>query len=79
MNIVTIKVGQFYDLEYGEFLFKTSQSHNKFFNDEGKITPEFLNWLKEYHYDNIIKQWEEHPEYFEIDFWYEDNMDEVIL
>lgn len=79
MNIITIKVGQFYDPEYCEYLFKTNRSHNQIFDDTNNLTPAFINWLKEYHYDNLLKQYNENRQYFEVDFWYEDNMDEVIF
>lgn len=79
MNIITIKTGQFYDPEYAEYVFKTTKDHHKIYDSNLNLTPEFINWLKEYHYDNIVNQYFNNHEYFEIDFWYDDNVDEVIF
>ena len=79
MNIITIKTGQFYDPEYVEYVFKTALTVHKIFDENLNLTPEFIEFLKEYHYDNLLKQYNENRKYFEIDFYYEDNMDEVIF
>ena len=79
MNIITIKTGQFYDPEYAEYVFKTTKDRREIFDENLNLTPEFIEFLKEYHYDNLLKQYNENRKYFEIDFYYEDNMDEVIF
>lgn len=79
MNIITIKTGDFYDNNYTEYLFKTTLDHHKIYDSNLNLTPEFINWLKEYHYDDIVNQYFNNHEYFEIDFWYDDNFDEVIF
>ena len=79
MNIITIKTGQFYDPEYVEYVFKTTFNVRKIYDENLNLTPEFIEFLKEYHYDNLLKQDNENRKYFEIDFYYEDNMDEVIF
>lgn len=79
MNIITIKTGQFYDPEYVEYVFKTTLNVRKIYDENLNLTPEFIEFLKEYHYDNLLKQYNENRKYFEIDFYYEDNMDEVIF
>lgn len=79
MNIITIKTGQFYDPEYAEYVFKTELDHQRIFDSDLNLTHEFIEFLKEYHYDNLLKQYNENRKYFEIDFYYEDNMDEVIF
>ena len=79
MNIITIKTGQFYDPEYVEYVFKTTLNVRKIYDENLNLTPEFIEFLKEYHYDNLLKQYNENRKYFEIDFYYDDNMDEVIF
>lgn len=79
MNIITIKTGQFYDLEYAEYVFKTAFNVRKIYDENLNLTPEFIEFLKEYHYDNLLKQYNENRKYFEIDFYYDDNIDEVIF
>lgn len=79
MNIITIKTGQFYDPEYVEYVFKTTKDRREIFDENLNLTPEFIEFLKEYHYDNLLKQYNENRKYFEIDFYYEDDMDEVIF
>jgi len=79
MNIITIKTGQFYDPEYAEYVFKTTKDRREIFDENLNLTPEFIEFLNEYHYDNLLKQYNENQKYFEIDFYYEDNMDEVIF
>lgn len=79
MNIITIKTGQFYDADYAEYVFKTTKDRREIFDENLNLTTEFIEFLKEYHYDNLLKQYNENRKYFEIDFYYEDNMDEVIF
>ena len=77
MNIITIRTGCFSDPEYEEYLFKTELDHQRIFDSDLNLTPEFIEWLKEYNYDNIVNQYLNNRKYFSIDFWYEDNFDEV--
>ena len=79
MNIITIKTGQFYDSDYTEYIFKTILDVRKVFDENFNLTSSFLKFLEEYHYDNLLKQYNENREYFEIDFYYDDNIDEVIF
>ena len=79
MNIITIKTGQYYDPEYSEYLFKTNLDVRKIFDENLNMTEEFIGFLKENHYNHLLQQYNENREYFEIDFYYEDNIDEVIF
>ena len=79
MNIITIKTGQFYDPEYAEYVFKTTKNRREIFDENLNLTPLFIVFLKEYHYDNLLHQYYHNRQYFEIDFYYEDNIDEVIF
>ena len=79
MNIITIKTGQFYDTDYSEYLFKTNLDVRKIFDGNLNMTEEFIGFLKENNYNHLLQQYNENREYFEIDFYYEDNIDEVIL
>jgi hypothetical protein len=77
MNIITIRTGCINDPEYEEYLFKTEASHQRIFDSDLNLTPEFIEWLKQYNYNNIVNQYLNNRKYFSIDFWYEDNFDEV--
>ena len=79
MNIITIKTGQFYDTDYSEYVFKTRLDKRKIFDENLNMTQEFIDFLKEYNYNHLLKQYNENREHFEIDFYYEDNIDEVIF
>ena len=79
MNIITIKTGQFYDTDYAEYVFKTLKDRREIFDENLNLTPLFIVFLKEYHYDNLLHQYYHNRQYFEIDFYYEDNIDEVIF
>lgn len=79
MNIITIKTGQFYDADYAEYLFKTNLDVRKIFDENLNMTEEFIDFLKEHNYNYLLQQYNENRKYFEIDFYYEDNIDEVIF
>lgn len=79
MNIITIKTGQFYDGDYTEYVFKILKDRCEIFDENLNLTPEFIKFLKEHHYDNLLYQYDYNRQYFEIDFYYEDNIDEVIF
>lgn len=79
MNIITIKTGQFYDTDYSEYLFKTNLDVRKIFDGNLNMTEEFIGFLKENNYNHLLQQYNENRKYFEIDFYYEDNIDEVIF
>lgn len=79
MNIITIKTGQFYDTDYAEYLFKTNLDVRKIFDENLNMTQEFIDFLKEHNYNHLLHQYNENRKYFEIDFYYEDNIDEVIF
>lgn len=79
MNIITIKTGQFYDTDYSEYLFKTNLDVRKIFDENLNMTEEFIGFLKENNYNHLLQQYNENRKYFEIDFYYDDNIDEVIF
>ena len=79
MNIITIKTGQFYDTDYTEYVLKTLKDRREIFDENLNLTPLFIVFLKEYHYDHLLNQYYHNSQYFEIDFYYEANIDEVIF
>ena len=79
MNVITIKTGQYYDTDYTEYVFKTLKDRREIFDENLNLTPLFIVFLKEYHYDVILNQYYKNRQYFDIDFYYEDNIDEVIF
>ncbi len=77
MNIIAIKTGQFYDTDYSEYLFKTNLDVRKIFDENLNMTEEFIGFLKEHNYNHLLQQYNENRKYFEIDFYYDNNIDEV--
>lgn len=79
MNVILIKTGQYYDADYTEYVFKTTYEVRKIFDENLNLTQEFIEFLKNYHYDHLLNQYYNNHQYFEIDFYYDDNIDEVIF
>ena len=79
MNIILIKTGQYYDTDYSEYVFKTTKDRYDIFDENLNLTSKFIDFLNEYHYDHLLNQYYNNRQYFEIDFYYKDNIDEVIF
>ena len=77
MNIITLKTGELE--EFNEYIFKTTLDIEKIFSGRGNLTSEFIKFLEENSYNNLLKNYFNNRENFEIDYWYDENMDEVIL
>ena len=49
MNIVEIKTGKYYDSDYSEYRFKTNHPKREIYDENFKLTPSFLDWLRRNH------------------------------
>lgn len=49
MNIVEIKTGNNYDPEYSEYIFKTNRPRRDIYDENHKLTHNFLDWLRMNH------------------------------
>ena len=78
MNIITIKIWDFEELNE-EYIFKTTLDIEKIFNGRGNLTSEFIKFLEENNYNHLLKNYFNNRENFEIDYWCDENMDEVIF
>lgn len=77
MNIITIKTGEFE--EFNEYIFKTTLDIEKIFNGRGNLTPEFIKFLTENNYEHLLNNYFNNRENFEIDYWYDEDIDKVIF
>ena len=68
MNLIVIKIGQYYDPEYSEFIFRTYKSKREIYDENFCLTQTFLNWLEK-NYNQIYKCYTEDRDYFEIDYF----------
>lgn len=48
MNILQIKIGNYYDSDYAEFIYHTNLSESDFYDCDFKLTKWFRNWLIEH-------------------------------
>lgn len=78
MNIITIKTGQYYDPEYSEYHFKTNHPKRDIYDENFNLTSNFLDWLRR-NYTIIYNEYFCNRDNFEIDFYYGDNINEVIF
>lgn len=77
MNVITLKTGNFYDPEYSEYVFKTIFEKHKFFDDKFNLTPNFIKFLKDNHFDDFLTQYYENRDNFEIDFYNDNDLTEI--
>lgn len=77
MNIITIKTGEFE--EFNEYIFKTTLDIRKIFNRYGNLTSEFIKFLRENNYGHLLNNYFNNRENFEIDYWYDEDINEVIF
>jgi len=78
-NIIKITTGQYYDTDYSEYVFSTNLNRQDIYDCNLNLTDKFLNWLKEFGYNNIVKEYYDRRKYFEIDFYHANNIDEVVF
>jgi len=78
MNILIIKIGKYFETDYREYVFKTNLKHTEIYNSDLKFKPNFLKWLENNHYDYLIQGYNT-CKYFDIDFYYDDNLNEIKL
>ena len=45
MNIIKLIIGNYYDSDYSEFIFKTKLLKRDFYDDNFNLTEKFENWL----------------------------------
>lgn len=45
MNILKLTIGNYYDNDYSEFIFKTKLLDKDFYDDNFNLTEKFKNWL----------------------------------
>ena len=45
MNILKLTIGNYYDNDYSEFIFKTKLLKRDFYDDNFNLTEKFENWL----------------------------------
>ncbi len=45
MNILKLTIGNYYDSDYSEFIFKTKLLKRDFYDDNFNLTEKFENWL----------------------------------
>lgn len=73
MNIVEIKIGQYYDPEYSEYHFKTNHPKRDIYDENFNLTPNFLDWLRR-NYTIIYNEYICNRDNFEIDYLHIDDM-----
>ena len=73
MNIVEIKIGQYYNPEYSEYYFKTNHPKRDIYDENFNLTNEFQKWLAE-NYQNVYKSYITDRDNFEIDYLHIDDM-----
>jgi len=74
MNIVEIKTGQYYDPEYSEYHFKTNHPKRDIYDENYKLTHNFLDWLRRNH-PTIYNEYICNRDNFEIIYLHIDDMD----
>lgn len=77
MNILKLTIGNYYDNDYSEFIFKTKLLKRDFYNENFILTPNFIEFLKDNHFDDLLTQYYENRDNFEIDFYNDDNLTEI--
>ena len=76
-NLVVIKIGQFNDPNFAEYVLDTQLDREHIIDHNNNLTPEFLLWLKEYNYRDVIDCYYDNNNQFMIDFYYGGNLDEI--
>ena len=74
MNIVEIKTGKYYDSDYSEYRFKTNHPRRDIYDDNFKLTPSFLDWLRRNH-PTIYNEYICDPDNFEIIYLHFDDIE----
>ena len=78
MNIIIIKIWDFEELKE-EYIFKTTLDIEKIFSGHGNLTPQFIEFLSKNNYGHLLNNYFNNHKNFEIDYWCDENIDEVIF
>ena len=74
MNIIEIKTGKYYDPEYSEYHFKTNHPKRDIYDENFKLTINFLDWLRRNH-PIIYNEYICNRDNFEIGYFYFDDIE----